>query len=135
MMIFEVVAGIVVFLLILACGFSVRIVREYRAHRPVPARPGRGAQGPRPRADQPGHRSDRVGRSARALSGDPRTDVHHTDNAPISIDFMIFWKVVDPSLTVLQVANFAAAAQGIATTLRTVVGDLLSTTCSPSARR
>lgn len=47
------------------------------------------------------------------------------DNAPISIDFLIYWKVVDPERTVVQVGNFAAASQGIATTtLRAVVGDL-----------
>lgn len=48
------------------------------------------------------------------------------DNAPIAIDFLIFWKVVDPVLSVVQVRNFAGAAQGIATTtLRAVIGDML----------
>jgi len=48
------------------------------------------------------------------------------DNAPISIDFLIYWKVVDPSLSVIQVGNFAGAAQGIATTgLRAVIGDII----------
>jgi regulator of protease activity HflC (stomatin/prohibitin superfamily) len=48
------------------------------------------------------------------------------DNAPISIDFLIYWKVVDPALTVIQVGNFALAAQGIATTgLRAVIGDII----------
>ncbi len=47
------------------------------------------------------------------------------DNAPISIDFLIYWKVVDPHLSVIQVGNFAGAAQGIATTgLRAVIGDI-----------
>ncbi|HLJ59630.1 MAG TPA: paraslipin, partial [bacterium] len=47
------------------------------------------------------------------------------DNAPISIDFLIYWKVFDPQLSVIQVGNFAGAAQGIATTgLRAVIGDL-----------
>ena len=47
------------------------------------------------------------------------------DNAPISVDFLIYWKVVDPSASVIQVRNFAGAAQGIATTtLRAVVGDI-----------
>ena len=31
------------------------------------------------------------------------------DNAPISIDFLIYWKVVDPAFSVIQVGNFAAA--------------------------
>jgi regulator of protease activity HflC (stomatin/prohibitin superfamily) len=47
------------------------------------------------------------------------------DNAPISIDFLIYWKVSDPERSVLQVGNFAAASQGIATTtLRAVIGDI-----------
>jgi regulator of protease activity HflC (stomatin/prohibitin superfamily) len=47
------------------------------------------------------------------------------DNATISIDFIIFYKVVDPVMSVLQVQNFAGAAQNIAaTTLRSVVGDM-----------
>ena len=47
------------------------------------------------------------------------------DNAPISIDFLIYWKVVNPTLSVIQVNNFAGASQGIATTtLRAVVGDI-----------
>lgn len=48
------------------------------------------------------------------------------DNAPISIDFLVYWKVVDPSLSVIKVLDFAGASQGIATTtLRAVVGDIL----------
>ena len=47
------------------------------------------------------------------------------DNAPINIDFLIYFKVFDPEHSVIQVANFAGAAQGIATTtLRAVVGDI-----------
>jgi regulator of protease activity HflC (stomatin/prohibitin superfamily) len=47
------------------------------------------------------------------------------DNAPISIDFIIFDKVIDAQLSVLAVQNFAGAAQNIAaTTLRSVVGDM-----------
>src|ERR671937_1447338 len=47
------------------------------------------------------------------------------DNAPISIDFIIFYKVVDAVMSVVQVQKFAGAAQNIAaTTLRSVVGDM-----------
>ncbi len=47
------------------------------------------------------------------------------DNAPISIDFLIYWKVVDPRNSVLEVRNFMGAAQGVAmTTLRAVIGDI-----------
>ncbi|MCS7172919.1 MAG: SPFH/Band 7/PHB domain protein [Armatimonadetes bacterium] len=48
------------------------------------------------------------------------------DNAPINIDFLIYWKVVDPESSVIQVQDFAGAARGIATTtLRAVIGDIL----------
>jgi len=47
------------------------------------------------------------------------------DNAPISIDFIIFYRVVDAVDSVVKVQNFAGAAQNIAaTTLRSVVGDM-----------
>jgi regulator of protease activity HflC (stomatin/prohibitin superfamily) len=47
------------------------------------------------------------------------------DNAPISIDFLIYSRVLDPIASVVQVQDFAGASQGIATTtLRAVVGDI-----------
>jgi regulator of protease activity HflC (stomatin/prohibitin superfamily) len=47
------------------------------------------------------------------------------DNAPISIDFLWYYKVFDPTHTVLEVGNFELAAQGIATTtLRSVIGGI-----------
>jgi regulator of protease activity HflC (stomatin/prohibitin superfamily) len=47
------------------------------------------------------------------------------DNAGIQIDFIIFYRVADAVQTVLNVQNFAGAAQNIAaTTLRSVVGDM-----------
>jgi len=47
------------------------------------------------------------------------------DNAPINIDFLIYFKVFEPDLSVIQVTDFAGAARGIATTtLRAVVGDI-----------
>ncbi len=47
------------------------------------------------------------------------------DNAPISIDFLWYYKVVDAAASVIQVGNFEVAAQGIATTtLRSVIGGI-----------
>ncbi|RME08451.1 MAG: SPFH/Band 7/PHB domain protein, partial [Anaerolineae bacterium] len=47
------------------------------------------------------------------------------DNASISIDFIWYYKVVDPVESVLQVSNFESAAQGMATTtLRAVIGGI-----------
>jgi len=48
------------------------------------------------------------------------------DNAPINVDFLIYWRIVDPLKSVVQVAFFAGALQGVATTtLRAVIGDIL----------
>ena len=47
------------------------------------------------------------------------------DNASISIDFLWYYKVLDPEESVLQVGNFESAAQGMATTtLRAVIGGI-----------
>ena len=47
------------------------------------------------------------------------------DNAPISVDFLIYWRIVDPLKSVVNVENFAGALQGVATTtLRAVIGDI-----------
>lgn len=48
------------------------------------------------------------------------------DNAPVSVDFLWYYKVFDPVQSVLQVQNFELAAQGIATTtLRSVIGGIM----------
>jgi regulator of protease activity HflC (stomatin/prohibitin superfamily) len=69
----------------------------------------------------------------RAVTQDLREQVreipHQTsitkDNAPISIDFLWYYKILDPTQSVLQVGNFEAAAQGMATTtLRAVIGSM-----------
>jgi regulator of protease activity HflC (stomatin/prohibitin superfamily) len=55
----------------------------------------------------------------------PRQDSITKDNAPIAIDFITFYKVMNPEMTVVQVGNFAGAAQALAsTTLRAVIGDI-----------
>ena len=47
------------------------------------------------------------------------------DNAPISIDFLWYYKVLDPTMSVVQVGNFELSASGIAaTTLRAVIGGI-----------
>jgi regulator of protease activity HflC (stomatin/prohibitin superfamily) len=48
------------------------------------------------------------------------------DNAAVSVDFMWYYKILDPMMSVLQVQNFESAAQGMATTtLRAVIGGIL----------
>ena len=47
------------------------------------------------------------------------------DNAPISIDFLVYSKVFDPVETVNAVVDFTGASQALAaTTLRAVIGDI-----------
>src|SRR5439155_21127933 len=47
------------------------------------------------------------------------------DNAPISIDFLFYWRVVVSQDSVVKVADFRGASLGIATTtLRSVIGDM-----------
>jgi regulator of protease activity HflC (stomatin/prohibitin superfamily) len=47
------------------------------------------------------------------------------DNAPINVDFLIYWRIADGLKSVVNVAYFAGALQGIATTsLRAVIGDI-----------
>lgn len=115
---------------ILVIGFvflanAIRIVPEYQ--RLVVFRLGRsvGAKGPGiiiliPVID-------------RAVRVDLREQVreipHQTaitkDNAGISVDFIWYYKVLDPTESVLAVGNFEVAAQGMATTtLRAVIGGI-----------
>ena len=124
-MIVGIVVGLVVLAMVVALGLSVRIVREYQ--RIVLFRLGRavGLRGPglvlvNPVTD----RTTWVDMRERFLEIPHQTAITK-DNASISIDFIIFYKVVDPAMSVLQVQNFAAAAQNVAaTTLRSVVGDM-----------
>jgi regulator of protease activity HflC (stomatin/prohibitin superfamily) len=125
MIVVEVVGGVAVLGILTALTLSVKIVREYQ--RVVLFRLGRaiGIRGPglvfvNPVTD----RTSLVDLRERFLEI-PRQTAITQDNASISIDFIIFYKVVDPAMSVLQVQNFAAAAQNVAaTTLRSVVGDM-----------
>src|SRR3990172_980645 len=104
---------------------AIRIVPEYK--RMVVLRLGKsiGARGPGlvlliPFVDRP------IWQDLRefVVSVPPQTCITK-DNAPVSIDFLIYLKVIDAVLSVIEVERFRDAAQGIAmTTLRAVVGDL-----------
>ena len=117
------VAGIIVAISILSS--AIKIVREYQ--RLVVFRLGRsiGKQGPGvvfllPVVD----RAVWVDLREFFLEIPSQTCITK-DNAPINIDFLIYFKVFDPDLSVIQVTDFAGAARGIATTtLRAVVGDI-----------
>ena len=119
------VVAFVVVVLVIFLSNAIRIVPEYQ--RLVVFRLGRcvGQKGPGlviliPVID-------------RAVRVDLREQIrevpHQTaitkDNAPIAIDFLWYFKVLDPSQSVLQVANFELSAGGIATTtLRAVIGGI-----------
>ena len=121
-----VAVGILVVLLLVLVPTAIKIVREYQ--RIVLFRLGRvvGTRGPGlvfiwPIIDRP----TLVDLRERYLEIPHQTAITQ-DNAPISIDFIIFNKVVDAVMSVLQVQNFAGAAQNIAATiLRSVVGDMM----------
>lgn len=47
------------------------------------------------------------------------------DNAPVTVDMLVYMRVVDPEMAVLRVQSYRLAARGMAiTTLRAVVGDM-----------
>lgn len=124
-MIVGIIVGLVVLAALVTLGFSIRVVREYQ--RILLFRLGRavGLRGPgliliNPVTD----RTALVDLRERFLEIPHQTAITQ-DNASISIDFIIFYKVVDAAASVLKVQNFAAAAQNVAaTTLRSVVGDM-----------
>jgi regulator of protease activity HflC (stomatin/prohibitin superfamily) len=124
-MIVGIVIGVVALFLLIASGLSVRIVREYQ--RIVLFRLGRalGTRGPglvliNPVTD----RTTWVDLREQFLEIPHQTAITK-DNASISIDFIIFYKVVDAQVSVIAVQNFAGAALNVAaTTLRSVVGDM-----------
>ncbi|MCZ7543305.1 MAG: SPFH domain-containing protein [Anaerolineae bacterium] len=56
---------------------------------------------------------------------DPQTCITK-DNAPLSIDFLVYMKVINALSSVLEVEDFRGASRGIAiTTLRALVGDMI----------
>jgi len=117
--------ALLVLLVIVFIAWVVKIVREYQ--RLVVFRLGRsiGEKGPGlvlliPIVDQPVW----VDLREQFLEIPHQTCITK-DNAPISVDFLIYWKVVDAAASVIQVRNFAGASQGLATTtLRAVIGDI-----------
>jgi regulator of protease activity HflC (stomatin/prohibitin superfamily) len=120
-----IVAAVIVLLFLIILWSSVKVVREYQ--RIVLFRLGRmiGLRGPGiviiiPFIDRPSWVDLRE-----FYLEIPHQTAITKDNAPISIDFITFFKVVDAEASIVQVANFTGAAQNIAaTTLRSVVGDI-----------
>jgi regulator of protease activity HflC (stomatin/prohibitin superfamily) len=119
------VVAFVVVVIVIFLFNAIRIVNEYQ--RLVVFRLGRciGTKGPGlvlliPIIDRP-------------VKADLREQVREVphqvsitkDNAPISIDFLWYFKVMDPTLSVVGVGNFELSAAGMATTtLRSVIGGI-----------
>ena len=120
-----ILVALMLFFFVLVLFRPLRVVRDYE--RLVVFRLGRyvGEKGPGliwlwPILDQ----ANRVSLREDFLEIPSQTCITK-DNAPIDIDFLIYWKVVDPGLSTLKVRDFAGASQGIATTtLRAVIGDI-----------
>jgi regulator of protease activity HflC (stomatin/prohibitin superfamily) len=115
--------GILLVVIAVTSLTAVRIVPEYK--RLVIFRMGRslGAHGPGlvliiPFVD----RATSVDLREGYFDVPPQTCIT-ADNASVSIDFLVYDKVVDPERSVLEVEDFNGAARGLAiTTLRAVVG-------------
>lgn len=120
------IIGALVLIVFVFLANAIRIVPEYQ--RLIVFRLGRcvGAKGPGivilvPVIDR-GIKAD-LREQVREI---PQQTSITKDNAPISIDFLWYFKVMDPTQSVLQVGNFEAAAAGIAaTTLRAVIGGIM----------
>jgi regulator of protease activity HflC (stomatin/prohibitin superfamily) len=119
------VGGVLVLGLLLLIGNVFRVVREYE--RLVVFRLGRciGAKGPGlvlliPFVDEP--RKVDLREQVREIGHQVCIT---NDNAPINIDFLWYFKVLDATSSVIQVGSFEQAAQGMATTtLRSVIGGI-----------
>jgi len=120
-----ILALVIVIVLILLLNASIRVVREYE--RLVVFRLGRviDVKGPGiifliPFIDRP----VKVDLREQYIEVSRQTCITR-DNAPVDIDFLIYFKVIDPLGSVLNIRDFKGAAMGIATTtLRAVIGDI-----------
>lgn len=120
------VVGAVIVGALVLLGTAVRIVREYQ--RLVVFQWGRciGQKGPGFVIVWPVMQQAQMVDLRENFLEVPHQTSITKDNAPISIDFLFYWKVVNPVETVIQVSNFAQASLGIATTtLRAVIGDIM----------
>ncbi len=120
-----VIYGVVILIVIGLIAATVKIIREYE--RLVVFRLGRliGARGPGVVFIFPFiNRINKVDLRERYLEVPHQTCITK-DNAPTDIDFLIYYKVIEATQSIVQVQNFEGASIGIATTtLRAVVGDI-----------
>ncbi len=119
-----VVILVLIIILVIAAS-SIKIVREYERIVVFTLGRLRGAVGPGIVFIVPiVNRVNKIDLRERYLEVPHQTTITK-DNAPVDIDFLIYYKVIDASLSVVQVQNFTGASIGLATTtLRAVVGDI-----------
>ncbi|HUV91508.1 MAG TPA: SPFH domain-containing protein [Anaerolineales bacterium] len=118
--------GAVVLIAVAFIASAIKIIPEYQ--RLVVFRMGRcvGAKGPGIVILIP-----IIDRSVRADLREQVREIPHQssiteDNASVRVDFLWYYKILDPTESVLQVQDFEAAAAGMATTtLRAVIGSIL----------
>ncbi len=111
------------FIVVIIASSAIKIVREYE--RGVIFRLGRllGAKGPGlfiiiPIADKMFRVDLRT-----AVIDVPVQEVITKDNVPVRVNAVIYFRVMDPEKSIVQVQNFIAATQQISqTTLRSVIG-------------
>ncbi len=120
-----VVIIIVALFVAIILAMSIRIVPEYR--RMIVFRLGRslGARGPGLILLIPFVDRAQVADLREVYFDVPPQTCITADNASVSIDFLVYDKVIDPVRSVLEVEDFTGAARGLAiTTLRAVVGSM-----------
>ncbi|MBU6998495.1 MAG: slipin family protein [Theionarchaea archaeon] len=114
---------VVVFLIVIFLSNAIKIVKEYE--RGVIFRLGRllGAKGPGlfwifPIVDKMFRIDMRT-----AVIDVPVQEVITKDNVPVRVNAVVYFRVMDPEKSIVQVQNFIAATQQISqTTLRSVIG-------------
>jgi len=116
--ILAITAAIIVVILLTILYLSVRVVQQYE--KMVVFRLGRTNEG---LVREPGlrflipiiDRPVKVDIREQFIEVPSQTTITK-DNAPINVDFLIYWRIADPLKSVVNVANFPGALQGVATT-------------------
>lgn len=117
--------GIIIIIVLIYLMSSIKILREYE--RGVIFRLGRVLGKPKGPGVilvfAPIDRIVRISMRVDAMEVPPQ-DLVTRDNVTVKVNAVIYWRVVDPKLAVVEVANFTYATSQLAqTTLRSVLGE------------
>src|SRR6185312_8103985 len=117
--------AIVIVIVVIYLMSSIKILREYE--RGVIFRLGRVLEKPKGPGVilvfAPIDRIVRISLRVDAMEVPPQ-DLVTRDNVTVKVNAVIYWRVVDPRLAVIEVANFTYATSQLAqTTLRSVLGE------------